>query len=217
MSSDVATVVILGSGGHARVLFEALRETGVRVVGYVGPTGEGSRLAGVTWLGDDGVLEGLPEGVDIVNGIGSVGAVQRRADAYARAIGAGRQFRTVIHPRAIVDATAVVGAGAQILAGSLVGVGARIGEDAIVNTGAIVEHDCVVGPHSHVASGVILAGDVTVGEGTHIGMGARVIQGVNIGASCVVGAGAVVLGDLPDGTKAVGIPARVLHAERGVL
>lgn len=196
------------------MLFETLRALGVPVVGFIAPSPEGSRLGDVPWLGGDAAVSGLDDGVEVVNGVGSAGSVERRAAVHATAEAAGLRFRTVVHPRAIVDGSAELGAGAQILAGSVVGVAARLGADAIVNSGAIVEHDCVVGAHSHIASGAVLAGDVSIGESTHIGLGSRVIQGVTVGSYCVIGAGAVVLGDIPDGATAVGVPARPLSTQR---
>lgn len=214
MSTDSSPVVILGAGGHARVLLEALHALEVPVVGFVAPSAEGSRLGDVPWLGGDDALARLDEGVELVNGVGSAGRADRRAAVHSAAEAAGRRFRTVVHPRAIVDASAEIAAGAQVLAGALVGVAARIGIDAIVNSGAIVDHDSVVGEHSHIASGAVLAGDVSIGDSTHVGLGARVIQGVTVGSSCVIGAGAVVLDDIPDGVTAVGVPARLVSTER---
>lgn len=206
-------VVLLGAGGHARVLLQALRALDVPVVGFIAPTAEGSRLGDVPWLGGDDALASLAD-VDLVNAVGSAGRVERRAAAHESGTAAGLRFRTVVHPRAIVDDSAVLGEGVQVLAGAVVGAGARLGDDVIVNTAAVVEHDGVVGAHSHIASGALLAGDVTVGGSTHVGLGARVIQGVAIGSSCVIGAGAVVLADVPDGATAVGIPARLLPTGR---
>jgi acetyltransferase-like isoleucine patch superfamily enzyme len=52
---------------------------------------------------------------------------------------------------------------------------------------------------------------VTIGEGAWLGAGAKVLDGVTVGRRAVVGAGAVVNADLPDGSVAVGIPARVVR------
>ena len=51
---------------------------------------------------------------------------------------------------------------------------------------------------------------VRIGEGVWIGAGAKILDGVTIGPRAVVGAAAVVREDLPDGSIAVGIPARVV-------
>ncbi len=51
---------------------------------------------------------------------------------------------------------------------------------------------------------------VSIGNNTFIGANAVVLMGVTIGSRCVIGAGAVVTGDIPDGTVAFGVPARVV-------
>lgn len=214
MSIEDGGVIIMGGGGHARVLFELLRASGARVLGFVAPAAEGSRLDQLPWLGPDSVLFRVDPDVEVVNGVGSAGHTSRRVAAYERAESAGLRFRTLIHAHAIVEPTATLGIGSQILAGAFVGVSSRVGEDAIINSGALIEHDTVVGPHSHIASGAVLAGDVHIGESTHIGLGARVRQGVRIGSQCVIGAGAVVIDDVPTGTTWVGVPARPVSTER---
>ena len=51
---------------------------------------------------------------------------------------------------------------------------------------------------------------VVIGDRTFVGANAVVLMGVTIGSGCVIGAGAVVTEDVPDGTCAVGVPARVV-------
>lgn len=214
MLSEDSGVVILGAGGHARVLLQVLRASNTPVLGFLAPSAEGSRLGDLPWLGSDEALLSLDPTVDVVNGVGSAGSVAQRVMVYRGAQAASRRFRTLVHARAVVEPTAALGVGAQVLAGAFVGVESRIGEDAIVNSGALVEHDTVVGAHCHIATGAAVAGDVQIGESTHIGLGARIRQGVTIGSHCVIGAGAVVLEDVPAGTTWIGVPARQLSAER---
>ena len=56
----------------------------------------------------------------------------------------------------------------------------------------------------------IVRAPVWIGANTFIGANAVVLMGVTIGSRCVIGAGAVVTSDIPDGTVAVGVPARVV-------
>src|SRR3954469_192534 len=51
---------------------------------------------------------------------------------------------------------------------------------------------------------------VAIGDGVWIGAGAKILDGVSIGPRAVVGAAAVVREDVPDGSIAVGIPARIV-------
>mgnify|MGYP003783991267 FL=1 len=78
-----------------------------------------------------------------------------------------------------------------------------------MNTAATVDHHCLIGEGAHVAPGAHLAGWVSVGEQALIGVGASVRDRIRIGARAVIGAGAAVVTDVPDGTTACGVPARV--------
>ena len=51
---------------------------------------------------------------------------------------------------------------------------------------------------------------VAIGAGAWLGAGAKILDGVTIGERAVVGAGAVVREAVPDGSIAVGVPARVV-------
>src|SRR5690606_20226419 len=70
-----------------------------------------------------------------------------------------------VHPSALVDPAARIGAGSLVALGAIIQAGASIGAHVIVNTGAIVEHDCVVEDFAHVAPGSVLGGGVHVGQG----------------------------------------------------
>lgn len=52
----------------------------------------------------------------------------------------------------------------------------------------------------------------SLGDRVFIGAGARVLGGITIGNDAVIGANAVVISDVPDGARAVGIPARISSA-----
>jgi acetyltransferase-like isoleucine patch superfamily enzyme len=57
---------------------------------------------------------------------------------------------------------------------------------------------------------------VALGRSVWLGAGAKVLDGVRVGDLVVVGAGAVVTDDLPDGSVAVGVPARVVRVREAV-
>ena len=210
-------LIVLGAGGHARVLIDALRLQQREPIGVTDPDASlwDSAVLGVPVLGDDDRIRDFAPGeVALVNALGSTSDTRLRRTVWERWRGRGYHFTGVRHPAAVVAQSAELEADVQVLAGSLIGVNAYIGHNSIVNTGVIVEHDCRVGQHVHLAPGVTLSGNVTVGSGSHLGTGCTVIQDINIGEGCVVGAGAVVVGDLEPFTLAVGVPARAVKTLR---
>ena len=216
MISKMASCVILGSGGHGKVLLDTIRLSRAAEVIAILDRDEqkwGEALLGVQVLGGDSKLGKLKRsGVTcFAVGIGSVGDNAPRMRLFRLGVARGLKALTVVHPRAIISSEAEIGAGCQLLAGCIVNAGARLGRNVLVNSGAIVEHDVKVLEHAHVASGARLAGGVVVGKLAFVGAGATVKQGVRIGEGAVVGAGTVVLRDVPKWAVVVGVPGRILR------
>lgn len=209
-------VVVLGDGGHAAVVADALRASGASVLGCLGRVGVPPRLAtGLAVLGDDTVLDGLDRRtIEVANGLGPVAGPEvltgqsRRRERQLAVEAMGFRVGSVLHPASTIAASAEVEASAQVLARAVIQPFARVGRGAVVNTAAVVEHHCAVGDWVHVAPGAILCGEVTVGEGSVIGAGAVIREGVRIGPRTIVGAGAVVIADFDGEGIVLGIPAR---------
>jgi len=204
----MARVIVLGAGGHARVVIAALRRAGHDPLGLVDPTPLARPVAGLDWLGDDGVLARPEAEVLLIAAIGD-GTIRRRLFERHRAAGWG--FVTLVDPAAVVTERIALGEGAQVLAGAVLQPDCRIGANSIINSRAVIEHDGVVGDHAHIAPGAVLAGAVTIGEGALVGAGATVHPGIAIGAGAVVGLGAAVIAPVAPGETVVGVPARPLR------
>ncbi len=210
------SIVMVGAGGHARVLQDVLSGLGFELSGFTAPHPDDSQLADslatgapIPWLGDDEALRSHnPRDIVLVNGVGSARAAALRDSVYSDFVTAGFSFLTIESLEAHVSPSATVLAGTQVLRGAVVNTDAFIDENCIINSGAIVEHHNHIGRSVHVAVGATLSGNVTVGAGTHIGANATVIQGITIGANCTIAAGAVVISDVPDNSTAVGVPAQ---------
>jgi sugar O-acyltransferase (sialic acid O-acetyltransferase NeuD family) len=211
-------IVIIGGGGHARMLIDALRAAGeprTIVVLDADPSRHGTLLLDAPIVGGDDMLtELIQAGAEhFAVGVGTAvsGDNGPRRKLFERILARDLRALTIVHPRAMVSPWARIGAGAQIFAGAIVNAGARVGVNTIINSGAIVEHDCVLGDHVHIASGSCLASAVQVGDLAHVGTGAAVRQFVQIGAGTVVGIGAAVVRDVPAWTVVAGVPARALR------
>jgi UDP-perosamine 4-acetyltransferase len=196
-------LALLGGGGHGRVLIATVELLGGWFVAVNDPKlAQGGGPAGVPVLGDDELIAQCPaDRVVLVNGVGSTGPADTRAELFWRWRARGYRFATIVHPSAVVAKSAALGEGAQAMAGAVIQNDARIGTNCLINTRASVDHDCVLGDTVHLAPGVTLSGGVRVGDRSHLGTGACVIQGVAIGQRCMIGAGAVVVGDLADGSR----------------
>jgi sugar O-acyltransferase (sialic acid O-acetyltransferase NeuD family) len=210
-------IIVIGAGGHAAVVADALLAAGETVLGCTDAdrSRHGSRLCGLPVLGDDeSVLAAhAPSRTRLANGIGGVRDTALRRRVQQRLQGQGWQFVGVRHPSAIVSPFARVGESVQLLAGCVVQAGAELGAGCIVNTAAVVEHDCRLGEQVHVAPRALLCGGVEIGARSHVGAGAVVRQGLRLGDDTLIGAGAVVLRDFAGAGTVVGVPARVLRPQ----
>lgn len=203
--------LILGCGGHGRVVLDILRNAGgCDVVGFVDsdPMLAGRRIDGVKVLGRPGDLSRIRSEHDVGVAIVAVGdngdrrALADRLDAW------GFELINAIHPSVNLARNVSLGRNIVIAAGSLVCAHCQIGDSVILNTGCIVDHESLIGTATHICPGARLAGRVTVESGAFVGIGATIIQHVRIGYEAVVGAGAVVTDDVAPMSTVVGVPAR---------
>ena len=206
-------LLIIGAGGHAKVVADALVASGREVIGFTSGKMTNNEpyelLPGLKVLGTDDLLDRFsPERVDLVNGLGGIDCAGRRRLVQERFEAQGWQFSSVIHPTAVISSFAQIAPGVHLMAGCIVQAAASVGKGSIVNTGAIVEHDCVLEDFVHVAPRALICGDARVGGNSHIGAGAVLRQGVHLGPDTLVGAGAVVVKNFAGGGMLVGIPAR---------
>lgn len=196
-------LLVIGAGGHAKVVASAAVEYGWEIAGIVDETGQRTELMGLSVLSS-------AEGIDADAFVVAIGDNKLRAERYQHYLSAGLIPATVMHPDAVVDASATVGPGTVVFAGVVVNAQAQVGENAILNTGCTVDHDCRIGAHAHIGPGTNLCGGVSVGEGALIGVGSCAIPQMTIGSWSIVGAGSTVISAIGDRVTAAGSPAREL-------
>ena len=191
-------VVIIGAGGHGKVVADIVRACGDAVVGFLDDE-----------PGKENVLGPLSSARNysdcrFVIAIGSNETRKRLADALSV------RWYTAIHPTAVISPSASIGAGTVVMANAVVNAEAVIGAHCIVNTAAVVEHENVLADFVHISPNAALGGNVHVGECTHVGIGASVKNNVSICGGCTIGAGAAVVKDIDAAGIYVGVPAREL-------
>src|SRR5688572_27249835 len=131
--------VLIGAGGHGRVLMEAYAPA--RFDAILDSQPDLQEIADIPVIGGDALLPSLTEQgfTHFVIGVGSARSCSRRAQLFQTALEAGLQPQSIIHSTAWVSPSAVCGAGCQILPRAVVHTQARLGDHVLVNTGAIVE------------------------------------------------------------------------------
>lgn len=211
-------LVILGAGGHAKVLLSLVTSAGFKVLGVCDPLLEyqiGGQWRGISILGGDAALDALdPGAIELVNGIGQLVGASGRHKIFQRMKARGYRFPVLLHPTAWVDATAHLHEGVQVMAGAIIQADVVVGANSIINTRAGIDHDCCLGEDVHVAPGATLCGGVQVSDGAFIGSGATVIQGLKVGMEAVVGAGTVLTKDLSTRQVMYGPSARKKDAPK---
>ena len=205
-------LIIVGAGGHGRVVLDAAREAQMMVAGFIDTIAmTGTDVNGSPVLGGNALLQDL----GCLNAhifIVAIGDQHARGDL-SRLLLERASLATVIHPRTTLSESASIGVGTVITAGVIVNANAKVGRYCILNTGCTIDHDNDLADGVQVCPGAHLAGNVRCGTAGFIGTGAIVIPGISIGANAIVGAGSVVVRDVPGGDKVAGNPAKAMNSK----
>lgn len=206
-------IIIIGAGGHALVVKEALLLSGEQVVGFVdmvSPQRKGELLNGFPIIGGLQELFNLSKSEEILCAIG-FGHCMARFRLISELDNQNISLHTVIHPRAIVSPSALIGSGVYIGPNAVVEAHSNIGDGSIINCGVCACHECVIGRATSICPGVQIGGKTIVGDRTWLGIGVTCIDKIRIGKGSFVGAGSVVVSDIPENSFVVGVPARVIR------
>jgi sugar O-acyltransferase (sialic acid O-acetyltransferase NeuD family) len=195
-------LVVIGAGGHAKVVTDTARCAGWEVVGFVDDRPD-AQLFDLTYLGITQNFQ-MPQQTQ---GVIAIGDNKTREKIVAQLSG-HIDWATVIHPQATVSSYSKVGAGTVVFAGVVVQADTRLGHHCIVNTLASIDHDCQIADFCHIAPQAVLTGHVRLETGAFVGAGAVVLPGRRIGAWSTLGAGAIVVNDLDSNGVFIGIPAK---------
>ena len=200
-------IIILGAGGHAKVLADIVLKTGNNLLGFLDDSATGTVCSDFTVLGKISDCVKYADKVQFIIGIGNNATRRKIAKQYAL------DWYTAVHPSAQLALGVTLGEGTAVMANAVINSDTVIGKHCIINSAAVVEHDNVVGDFVHVSPHATLCGVVTVGDNTQIGAGAAVIPVTNVCANCVIGAGAAVVADIDTAGIYVGVPAERLLQE----
>lgn len=175
-------LLIIGAGGHGRSVAEAVLASGELIVaGFLDDLfPELKSVWDIPVLGRVADFAKWREAADFTFVAIGNNALRRRVTCGLQA--AGFALVTVVHPRAIISPTAVIGAGTAIMAGAIIGTEACLGDGVIVNCAAVVDHHCRVGDFGHLGVNASMAGGAVLGEAAWMQAGSALGYGVEIEA-----------------------------------
>lgn len=178
-----ARSLVVGAGGHGRLVAETAELSGqFEVVGFLDDAfPAGKSVLNVAVLGPMVSMGHHRAAAD--QAIVAIGNNAVREKLMQQLASADFVHATVIHPRAIVSPSAILGEGSAVMAGAIVGTEARLGMGSIVNCGAVVDLHAIVEDFGHLGVNASMAG------GTVLGHGAWMQAGVALGYRVKVPAG----------------------------
>lgn len=198
-------VIIIGAGGHARVIADIITKSNDNVIGFlddnlslqekkiyldkkvIGTTKDINKYKNnyfVIGIGNNNIRENISNDHDL-------------------------KWYTAIHPSAIIANEVSIEVGSVIMAGSIINTGTKIGKHCIINTRSSLDHDNIIENYVHISPGATLAGTVHIKEKTWICAGATIINNITIAKNNIIGAGSVVIKDInKEDSIYVGVPAR---------
>lgn len=203
--------IILGAGGHGRVVLDLLNDLGCKILYFVDSNINywGKKVEGVHVIGPDEEVFNIDvEKVYLVNGVGGIKNNDKREILYNKFKSRGYSFLKLVHRTSYVSNSVTIGNGSVVMAKAVIQTGCEVGENVIINNGALIDHDCIINDHSHISPGVVLSGSVVVGCKVHIGTGAVIIQNIKIEDESIIAAGAVVTKNVNARTLVAGVPAK---------
>ena len=202
------TIYIVGAGGHGRVVADIARLNEYNDIRFLDDAVNPDLKDRYVVAGTTQLLAQVSPGDAFI----AVGDNYVRERLFRQAEALGWQLPNLVHPKAVVADSVVLGKGIVVMAGAVVNPDAVIEDGCIINTGATVDHDDRIGEFSHVSVGAHLAGTVQVEGHAWIGAGAVVKNNCRIAEGTLVGAGVVVVKNIAEVGVYIGVPARIMKA-----
>lgn len=206
--SECRRILIVGAGGFGREVLQWTRdawpEQASKISGFL--SADPARPVPLPIVGDPAIFE--PEDGDAL--LLAIGIPHTRRLVADSLRAKGGRFLTLVHPTALVHATAHLGAGSILCPYSIVSDSARLGECVLLNYHSSLAHDASAGDYAVLSPYATLAGGAAIAEEAFLGLHASVGPGKRVGARSKVSANSTALVDVPKDAIVFGVPGRVV-------
>ena len=204
-------LILIGAGGMIETVIQAVSEQGIfHIVGILdSKLSAGHEILGIPVLGtEEEASQVLESGVsNAIITFASPSKRHVRQEVFDRIKAIGFNMINVIHPKAIVDKSAILGDGNLVLEGAMIGPKCIVGDNNYINVGSVLCHHARLSGNIHLAPNSTVGGNVFIGEDCLIGMGVTIVSGCSIGKNTVLNNGVNVVSDIGTDTVVKGATA----------
>lgn len=195
-------VVIIGAGGHGKVIADIVRKSGDTVECFLDDAyTEDTDFYGSKILGKTEKYKDFSNCYFII-AIGNNGIREKIANSL------DCKWYIAVHPSSQISDSVKIGEGTCVMANSVINADTVVGNHVIVNTASVIEHDCKIGDFCHISPKATICGLTTVGNNVWIGAGATVKNVLTVCDNTVIGVGASVVNDISESGTYIGVPAK---------
>lgn len=207
-----------GSGLKALQVVHDLQDAGMESYEIIGFIDDNNALKNTIFydypiLGTTDELEKIQNRIGVLNEISlvcPVGNCKNRKMLIDKLSSHFTHFPNLIHPTAQISKHAELGEGNLFSQNVVIQPGAKIGNFNTFNIAAILGPLAEITDYCTINANVMVASESKILPFTYIGMGANIIQRINIGENCMIAANSLVTRSLPDDSRVIGIPARLM-------
>lgn len=208
---DCRRILIVGAGGFGREVLQWARHAwptmSGRIAGFLSADSHALDGRGC----DLGILS-TPDAYQPMPGDGlllAIGVHEVRRRVAESLLARGAAFLTLVHPTAIVAASAIIASGAILCPYAIASDASHVGCFVLMNYHTSLGHDAAAGKFSVLSPYATLGGRARIAEDVFLGLHASVGPGRVVGAGSKVAANSCLLTDAPAASLVFGVPGRV--------
>lgn len=207
--SVISKLIIIGAGGHGRVVADCALATGeyqeIVFLDDCYPQRKDNALWTIV-----GKVQEFTKYLDDAVFIVAFGNNQLRQTILSQLKSANARVVSITHPSAVICPHTKIALGVVVCANATINIGANIDEGCIINTGSTIEHDCNIGEFVHISPNAAIAGGVSIGKLSWLGINSTVIECLTLAPNTQVGAGSVIICNTTANSLYVGVPAKCI-------
>ena len=205
-----SSLVIIGSGGHAKSVANVAKSCGYKVLAFVDDKNAGTNLLNIPIINSNETIKKYSD-QNFFIAIGNNATRKLVSKEYKSKLPQAN-FPSLIHKSSVIGISCEIDEGTILMAFSHVGPASKIGKFCIINTSSSIDHDCNIRDFTSIAPGVVTGGNVNVGSQSALGIGAVIKHGIDIGNNTVVGANSFVNKNVGNSVVAFGTPSKEVRS-----